>query len=328
VQYVDTHSHIAPGVDFEQVIEGINANNVSHIGIMPRGGATEEEVVEFHKRYPDRVIPFYGGCAIQSLLTQGSNVSINKEDIVFFQGYRQDWWERNLEKLIEQIEKDLKGAPYRGIGEIRLRHYGNGPKVPEKQHDYNFPANSPFMFRLVDLAAKLSLPVAIHMEAESKDEHIKFLGKSADEDTPPPFERLLNHNKDALIIWCHLGRATPEVVKRMLDKHPNLYTDISDVQPRGNNTIGVSPASLAIFWEYTLKNSIIDEDGCLGENWKKLFMNYPDRIMIGCDAMSSKNYGRMYSALMNELKNILSQLSSEVAQMIAYENVKKIFKIN
>lgn len=47
MQYVDTHSHIAPGVDFEQVIEGINANNVSHIGIMPRGGATEEEMGAF-----------------------------------------------------------------------------------------------------------------------------------------------------------------------------------------------------------------------------------------------------------------------------------------
>ena len=113
----------------------------------------------------------------------------------------------------------------------------------------------------------------------------------------------------------------------MLDKHPNLYVDISDVQPRGDNARGASSTSLAIFWEYTLKNSIIDENGHLGENWKKLFMSYPDRIMIACDAMSSKNYHKMYSALMNELKNVLSQLSPEAAQMIAYQNAKKIFRI-
>lgn len=328
MEYVDTHSHIAPDVDLVEVIETINANGVSHIGIMPRGGAKESQVIDFYERYPNRVIPFYGGSSIQTLLCQGSNISINREEIIFFRGYRKDWWEKNLEQSIEQIEKELKGAPYRGIGELRLRHYGNGPKVPEKAHDYNFPADSPFMLRLVDLAARLGLPVAIHMEAESKGEYIEFVGKSADEGTIPPFERLLDHNKDALIIWCHLGRATPEVVKRMLDKHPNLYVDISDVQPRSDNARGVSAASLAVFWEYTLKNSIIDENGRLGENWKNVFMSYPERIMISCDAMSSKNYGRMYSALMNELKNVLSQLTPEAAQMIAYQNAMKIFRID
>ncbi len=124
------------------------------------------------------------------------------------------------------------------------------------------------------------------MEAESKGEYIEFVGKSADEDTVPRLERLLEHNKDTVIIWCHLGRANPAVVKAMLDKHPNLYTDISDVQPRANNAKGVSPESLAIFKEYTLKNSVIDENGHLGEGWVRLFMSYPDRIMISCDAMS------------------------------------------
>lgn len=110
MQYIDIHSHVAPGVRFEEVIEGINANGVSHIGIMPRGGAREAQVMEFYKRYPDRVIPFYGGSAIQTLLCQGSNVSMNKEEIIFFQGYRKDWWEKNLEKSLEQIERDLKGG--------------------------------------------------------------------------------------------------------------------------------------------------------------------------------------------------------------------------
>lgn len=327
MRYIDIHSHVAPGVNFEEIIEDINANDVSHIGIMPRGGANEDQVLAFYENYPDRVIPFYGGCAIQTLLMQGSNISMNKETVIFFQGYRKDWWGENLEQSIEKIEKDLKGAPYRGIGEIRLRHYGNGPTVPEKEHDYNFPVDSPFMFRLVDLAAKLNLPVAIHMEAESRGEYIEFLGKSADEDTVSAFERLLDHNKDVLIIWCHLGRANPAVVRVMLDRHPNLYTDISDVQPRSNNAKGVSQASLEIFREYTLKNSVINANGRLREDWKRLFTSYPDRIMISCDAMSPKCYGKMYSALMNELKNILSQLTPDAAEMIAHKNAKKVFSL-
>ena len=328
MEYIDTHSHVAPGVNFEEVIESIDASGVSYIAIMPRGGSKEAQVLEFYERYPNRVIPFYGGEMIQALLMQGSNISINKEQVLFFQGYREDWWEKNLEKSLEQIERDLKAAPYKGIGEIRLRHYGNGPTVPEKQHDYNFPADSPFMLRLVDLAAGLGLPVAIHMEAESKGEYIEFLGRLTDGDTVSSLEKLLNHNKNAAIIWCHLGRGTPEVVKKMLDNHPNLYTDISDVEPRGENASGVSLASLTLFKEYTLKNPVIDENGHLGESWKQLFMSYPDRIMIGCDAMTSKAYGKMYTALTSELKNILSQLTPEVARMIAYQSAKKIFRID
>jgi len=328
MHYIDTHSHVAPGVDFDEVIDNLNANEVSHIVIMPRGGSTEARVIEFYEKYPHRVIPFYGGHAIQNLLKKGSHTSTSKEGIQFFKGYRNDWWEQHLEQSIKQIEIALKGKPFRGIGEIRLRHYGNGPKVPEKKHDYYFPPDSPFMMRLIDLAATSGLPVAIHMEAESRGEHIEFLKKSADEDTLSPFERLLDHNKDAVIIWCHLGRATPELVKKMLDKHPHLYTDISDVQPRGVHVKGVPPESIAIYREYTLKNSVIDENGHLIDSWKKLFMSYPDRIMLGCDAMSPRCYGQMYTALMNELKNILSQLTTDVAQKIAYQNAKKIFKIN
>jgi Tat protein secretion system quality control protein TatD with DNase activity len=326
--YIDTHSHIAPGVNLKEIIENIDTNDVSHIGIMPRGGTKEAEIIEFYERYPNRVIPFYGGQAVQALLKQGSHRSVGKDEVIFFQGHCEEWWEENLGHSMELIRDDLKGDPYRGIGEIRLRHYGHGPKVPEKKHDYNFSPDSLFMFRLVDLAAELGLPVAIHMEAESQGEYIEFLGKPAEKDTLPSFERLLDHNKDALIIWCHLGRTTPEVIKRMLDNHPNLYTDISDVLPRGDNARGVSLASLEVFREYTLKNSIIDEDGCLGEDWREVFKSYPDRIMIGCDAMSSKAYGKMYSALMNELKNILSQLDPETAHMIAYQNSKEIFKID
>ncbi len=77
MEYIDIHSHVAPGVDFEKVIEDINANDVSHIGIMPGGGASESQVLEFYEKYPDRVVPFYGDSAIQTLLSQWMNSRIS-----------------------------------------------------------------------------------------------------------------------------------------------------------------------------------------------------------------------------------------------------------
>jgi hypothetical protein len=46
-----------------------------------------------------------------------------------------------------------------------------------------------------------------------------------------PLERLLSHNQRAKIIWAHagadnLGYRTPELSRRLLQAHPNLYMEI------------------------------------------------------------------------------------------------------
>lgn len=324
MRLIDTHAHIAPDTDFDAVIESMDAADVSHIGIMPRGGSEESDVVDFHGRYPDRVLPFYGGSDIQTVLMEGSAKAATP-GMKFFQGYREEWWSEWLDDVVAHLESELRAAPYKGIGEIRLRHYGNGPAMPEKEHDYDFPADSEFMRRVVDLAARLSLPVAVHLEAEAEGEHIAFLDKPAARSTVPAFEQLLLHNRGARVIWSHLGRASPEVIDRMLRSHPNLYTDISDVLPCGRNACGCSASSLEVFAEYPLKNSIVGESGRLKDAWRALFERYPDRIMLGTDAMSAKGYGPMYRALTDQLRDVLAELSAATASKIAGGTAREVF---
>jgi predicted TIM-barrel fold metal-dependent hydrolase len=211
---------------------------------------------------------------------------------------------------------------------MRLRHYGTGPAMPEKEHDYDFSADSEFMRRVVGLAGRLHLPIAIHLEAEAEGDHVAFLGKSAARSTVPAFERLLADNRGARVIWSHLGRASPEVIDRMLRSHPNLYTDVSDVQPCGRHACGCSAAALEVFAEYPLKNSIIDENGRLKDAWRALFERYPDRIMLGTDAMSAKGYGPMYRALTDQLRDVLAELSPATASKIAGGTAREVFCID
>jgi len=323
---IDTHAHIAPDTDFNAIIASMDAADVSHIGIMPRGGAEESDVIDFYLNYPERVLPFYGGSDIQTVLMEGATKRVTP-NMRFFQDCREAWWAEWLDEIMAHLESGMRAAPYKGIGEIRLRHYGNGPTIPEKEHDYDFPADSDFMRRLIDLAARLDLPVAIHLEAEAEGEHIAFLGKPAARSTVPAFERLLEHNRGARVIWSHLGRAAPEVIDGMLAVHPNLYTDISDVQPRAHNACGCSTESLEVFAEYTLKHSIVDEDGRLKNEWKPIFERYPDRIMLGTDSMSGKGYGRMYCGLADQLRDVLAELSPPAATKIARDTARKVFRL-
>lgn len=326
MKYIDTHAHIAPDTNYDAIISSMDASGVSHIGIMPRGGSEESDVLDFYAQYPDRVLPFYGGSDIQTLFMEGG-VKVETEGMKFFRGYREEWWGERLDEIMGYFEQELTAAPYKGIGELRIRHYGNGPRIPEKEHDYDFPADSNFMFRLVNLAAKLNLPVAVHMECETKGEYLSFLHRQAEKDTLLMLERLLAHNRSARIIWAHLGRASPEQLDGMLERHPNLYTDISDIMPQGQHACGVSSEALEVYAEYTLKNSIIDDGGHLKPEWKRVFEKNSSRIMMGTDAMSAKGYGKMYQALTDQIHDVLSELSEDAGRMIAFGNAQKVFAI-
>lgn len=321
---IDTHAHVAPCTDYEEIIRKIDESNVSQIGIMPRGGAEETDVVSFHARYPDRIIPFYGGSDIQTLFMEGGE-RIEKSGMTYFVDYRDAWWDEWLDEIMEYLERELTAAPYRGIGELRIRHYGNGPAMAEKEHDYDFPADSAFMFRLVDLAAKLDLPVAVHMEAETEGEPIEFLDKPARKSTIPMLERLAEHNRQAKLIWAHLGRAAPDVLEGVLARNPNIYTDISAVFPFGHNDC-CSESSVDCFREYTLKNCIVDTSGVLKPEWRPVFERCAERIMIGTDAMSARAY-YAYEALTNQIRDVLSVLDEKAATKISSKNAIRVFKL-
>ncbi len=79
------------------------------------------------------------------------------------------------------------------------------------------------------------------------------------------FERLLAHNPRAKIIWAHAGAdgtgfRTPDLCRRLLLAHPNLYMEIkADPLNPGKN--------------YPLV------DGKIKPEWLKLFEDFPDRFI-------------------------------------------------
>jgi len=80
------------------------------------------------------------------------------------------------------------------------------------------------------------------------------------------FERLLSHNPRAKIIWAHAGSdntgyRTPDLCRRLLRAHPNLYMEIkTDPQLNGKN--------------YPI------EDGKIKPDWLQLFVDFQDRFII------------------------------------------------
>jgi predicted TIM-barrel fold metal-dependent hydrolase len=231
---------------------------------------------------------------------------------MILEAYRSGNSGADAKKKFRERAEDLlkKGAV--GFGELSIEHLSL-PQSPVKDYEYA-PADSPMMLLLADIAAEHNVPVDLHMEA------VPQTMKTPAEYGPPnppelheniaPFERLLSHNPRARFIWAHAGSdntgyRTPELSRRLLQAHPNLYMEIKfDPGFPGKN-----PPMI---------------DGKLRPEWLKLFSDFPDRFIIGSDQhFDPPATAPLARAQANAL--LLDQLPMELRKKIAMENAVRIY---
>jgi predicted TIM-barrel fold metal-dependent hydrolase len=124
------------------------------------------------------------------------------------------------------------------------------------------------------------------------------------------FERLLAHNPRAKIIWAHAGSdgtgfRTPELDRRLLVAHANLYLEIK-ADPGAHG-----------------KNYPLAADGKIKPDWLKLFTDFPDRFIIGSDQHYPEPPGSQQR--WQEVVLLFNQLPGDVRRKIGTENVAHIF---
>lgn len=287
--YIDAHTHIRPsGMSLTEIILNMDNEGIDKMVIMNVPASLNPNQAEFGipdsaKQYPNRFIALYGGEAIAMIESAAASGSYSKAD---------------EEKYINLLETEMKSGSYKGFGEIGLRHF-----VPAKEKNIanqTIPGDHPWMFIMSDIAAKYNVPIDIHMEAT--------------DDTIRGFERLLDHNKSTKIIWDHAGwsntgKATPQLMRQLMEKHPNLYTSIKIRKEKVGSTV-----------------YIFDNDGTIKPEWMALFKEYPDRFMIGSDIKLGIREGEI--SYVKDHRKVLSQLPSEILKKIERENAEKIFKMN
>ncbi len=139
------------------------------------------------------------------------------------------------------------------------------------------------------------LPVPRRMVALAKQYNL-FLHAHSDTDA---VERLFRQWPQAKILWAHSGFARPEDVAAMLAKYPNLWCDLAF---RTDHASGgkVDPA------------------------WRKVFLAYPDRFMVGTDSFTPERwyYVEEHARWSREW---LADLPPAVAEQIAWKNGERLF---
>lgn len=114
-------------------------------------------------------------------------------------------------------------------------------------------------------------------------------------------EILFAEHPQARIVWAHTGFALPAAdVAAMLERYPGLVAELS------------------------YRSGITGLGGTLTDEWRDLFLRFPDRFLLGSDTWIDERWDS-YGSTMAGYRAWLAQLPREVAERIAHGNGERLF---
>jgi hypothetical protein len=173
-------------------------------------------------------------------------------------------WMRDA-TVIPYVEQRLKRYRYVAIGEF---------------HVFGADAELPVVRRMVELARERRLFIHIHSDADA-------------------VSRVFRQDPGARVLWAHAGFERPARVREMLQRHRNLWCDLSwrtDHAPGGK----------------------------LDSEWRPLFIELPDRFMVGTDTPTAERW-HFVGEHARLARRWLSELPRDVAERIAWRNGEELF---
>lgn len=115
-------------------------------------------------------------------------------------------------------------------------------------------------------------------------------------------EQAFDWYPEITIIWAHLGTIPePQIIHQMLKQFPErLYVDTS------------------------VRDERFETEGKLLSQWRELFIEHQDRMLVGIDTYSLQRWQDM-DEVTSRIRHWLSQLPEKVARKIAYQNARQLF---
>jgi hypothetical protein len=143
--------------------------------------------------------------------------------------------------------------------------------------------------------ADMDLPIPRRM-VELARQHKMFIHIHSDADA---VERVFRQDPGARVLWAHAGFDTPARVRELLVKHPNLWCDLAWRQDHA-------------------------PEGKLNPEWRPLFLELPDRFMVGTDTPSPQRW-HFVPEHARLARSWLSELPQSAAEAIAWRNGERVF---
>src|SRR3989344_3187668 len=227
-------------------------------------------------------------------------------------------WLTQGQAFVTSAEAQLKTGKYYGIGETNLRLSDKNGNVATP--DVYVVPDTPTWLQLIDLSARYDVPISFHFVPE-------------DATANAAFDRMLNHNKDATLIWAHLGFNSMALDSAALNdyllRYPHLYFDTAGIQNM-QKPLPLDGSN----WARLADQS---NNGKLKAEWKQFFETWNSRILFGTDAGGggdSRERWLNYSSNTSEgtapdaighWRSLLSYTDQNTARNILSANSRELF---
>jgi predicted TIM-barrel fold metal-dependent hydrolase len=210
-----------------------------------------------------------------------------------------------------QEAESIAHAGAAGFGELASEHFSS--RIGRHPYESARP-DHPLFLVLSDVAAKYGMPIDLHMEAVPRD--MPFPPMRSGPPNPAnlkeniaAFERLLEHNPKARIVWAHAGwdltgERTVPLMRGLLQRHPNLYMSVKSDRGGTRLTDPFGP------------------EGQVKPGWIAMVRDFPDRFVIGSDQFFDQEPERIEHA-----RKFVDGLPPDLARPVATENVKRIYRL-
>jgi Tat protein secretion system quality control protein TatD with DNase activity len=297
---IDGHAHWGDSFNEKTVLEryakgGVVAQIVMprYLGVQGDWPTTDERVLEIATRHPNKICVLAG---------------MQRPDFTYMNWNSPD---SNSQKILKEIDKKLEEKKVYGIGEVLVRHwaYVNEGKIGQHAEiDKRF--DTVFIRQIAAIAIKHQVPVVIHMEGYP--ELVREL------------KTVLTEQPNLRLVWAHgCGRSESEIIRGLLESHPNLYCDLSNMTNTGGYGSGWPRAE-----HFTYK---FETKGIFHEPYKKLILDFPDRFFVGMDVAHQSRWtmenGNTFERRTNRIRELLATLPEPIAKKLAYENVMTVYRL-
>jgi hypothetical protein len=268
-------------------------------------------------RYPGRFGFLGGGGFLNSMIQESSPEAVTPE----------------VRERFVAIAEQIADAGAAGYGEIAILHLSLTRNHPFEQ----VAPEHPLLLALVETAGRRGLVIDLHMDP------VVSTGRGPSGLHVPPnpaslmanvagLERLLDHDRNARIVWAHGGsdftnNMTPALIGRLMDAHANLSMSLRPV-PAGVTMAG--NVGLRLY------NTMMPGSG-IDKAWLALLERHPDRFVLGSDsfmlsptvppnspliALSRGNQMRLAGA-----KALIARLPKELAANVAELNATRLYRV-
>jgi Tat protein secretion system quality control protein TatD with DNase activity len=289
VPIADVHRHVQKWMSVEKLKSEMESENISWAGAVgPTAGPWDTR--PYVDQLGDRYINVLGQVELHKIFYDTGREALEDVNHPIYQS------------LFIEAEKKLALGEIKGFGELVLNNRRSNPNASFRR---KIRIDSEPIRRIMAIANKHKAFVIIHSEA--------------DDDSVNQIKALASENPDASLILAHcLFTQRVDLIDTLLKEFPNIFCELS-----ARNEGMYRDGHVRKYAER--EGFIVFTRSHIDIPWKKLIETHPTRFMVGTDTYNSSVSGKL---MISEIRNgLLKNLDSSVIPLVAFENAKRVMRL-